>query len=108
MYNSFERMMIFRRYSPNFLAAFWIVTMVAIWLAFAPTQAGGAAAYIIVIGNSMEPNFHIGDLIIVHAEPTYQIGDAVTYRNLELNNFVFHRIISQELGRYSLQGDNSC
>lgn len=100
-------MMIFRRYSPNFLAAFWIVTMIAIWLAFAPTQAGGAASYIIVIGNSMEPKFHIGDLIIVHEEPTYQIGDAVTYRNLELNSFVFHRIVSLGLGRYSLRGDNN-
>ncbi len=81
--------------------------MIAIWFAFAPTQAGGAASYIIVIGNSMEPNFYIGDLIIVHEEPAYQIGDAVTYRNLELSSFVFHRIVSQKLGRYSLKGDNN-
>ena len=89
------------------MSAFWVVTMVAIWLAFAPTRVGGAASYIIVIGNSMEPTFHIGDLIIVHEEPAYQIGDAVTYRNQELGSFVFHRIVSQKLGRYSLQGDNN-
>jgi len=81
--------------------------MIAIWLTFAPTQAGGMASYIIVIGNSMEPNFHVGDLVIAHEEPNYQIGDAVVYRNLELENFVFHRIISQEMGRYTLKGDNN-
>jgi len=81
--------------------------MIVTWLAFAPTQAGGMASYIIVIGNSMEPNFHIGDLVITQQEPAYQIGDAVVYRNLELDSFVFHRIISQELERYTLKGDNN-
>ena len=81
--------------------------MIVTWLAFAPTQAGGMASYIIVIGNSMEPNFHIGDLVITQQEPAYQIGDAVVYRNLELGSFVFHRIISQELERYTLKGDNN-
>jgi len=55
----------------------------------------------------MEPNFHIGDLVITHEEANYQIGDAVVYRNLELSNFVFHRIIAQELGRFTLQGDHN-
>jgi signal peptidase I len=81
--------------------------MIAVWLAFAPTQVGGTASYIIVIGKSMEPSFHIGDLVIVHREPIYQVGDAIVYRNLELKNFVFHRIISQQMGYYTLQGDNN-
>jgi len=65
------------------------------------------ASYIIIVGKSMEPNFHIGDLVIVHQEANYQIGDAVVYRNLELSNFVFHRIIEQKLGRFTLKGDNN-
>ncbi len=81
--------------------------MIAVWLAFAPTQVGGMASYIIIIGNSMEPKFHIGDLIIVHEQPTYQVGDAIVYQNLELKNFVFHRITSQQLGHYTLKGDNN-
>jgi signal peptidase I len=89
------------------MSGFWIAAMIAIWLAFAPTQAGGMASYIIVIGNSMEPGFHIGDLVIVHEEADYQIGDAVVYRNLELGSFVFHRVIEQEMGRFTLQGDNN-
>jgi signal peptidase I len=101
------RMTIYKRFSPNLISGFWIVMMIAIWLVFAPAQAGGMASYIIVIGNSMEPNFHIGDLIIVHEEAVYQVGDAVVYRNLELGSFVFHRIIEQEMGRFTLQGDNN-
>jgi len=81
--------------------------MIAVWLAFAPTQAGGMASYIVVIGKSMEPNFHIGDLVIVHRGPIYQIGDAIVYRNQDLDNFVFHRIVSEQLGHYSLKGDNN-
>lgn len=91
----------------NLTAGFWLVAMLALWITFAPTQAGGLASYILVVGNSMEPNFHIGDLVIVHEEAQYQIGDAVVYRNLELGNFVFHRIIGETLGRFTLQGDNN-
>ena len=100
-------MSLYKKFSPNVLSGFWLAAMIAMWLAFAPTQAGGLASYIVVIGNSMEPNFHIGDLVIVHEEPNYQIGDAVVYRNLELSNFVFHRIIEQKLGHFTLQGDNN-
>jgi signal peptidase len=96
-----------RRFFPNLGSAFSIVIMIAVWLAFAPTQVGGLASYIIVIGKSMEPKFHIGDLVIVHEEPMYQIGDAIVYRNRELNSFVFHRIISQQMERYTLKGDNN-
>ena len=100
-------MAINKKFSTNIFSAFWVVMMIVTWLAFAPIQAGGMASYVIVIGNSMEPNFHIGDLVITHQEPIYQIGDAVVYRNLELSSFVFHRIISQELERYTLKGDNN-
>ena len=96
-----------KRFSPNLISGTWLVLMVTLWLAFAPVQAGGLASYIIVIGNSMEPNFHIGDLVIVHEEATYQVGDAVVYHNVDLENFVFHRIIKDELGRFTLQGDNN-
>jgi len=100
-------MTVFKRFSPNVSAAFWAVTMIALWLAFAPAKAGGAASYIIVIGNSMEPEFHIGDLVIARETATYQVGDAVAYRNAELESYVFHRIVSSASGRYLLKGDNN-
>ncbi|MBK9928015.1 MAG: signal peptidase I [Anaerolineales bacterium] len=100
-------MTLYKRFFPNITSSFWFVMMIVMWLAFAPRQAGGMASYIIVIGNSMEPNFHIGDLIIVHEEPRYEVGDAVVYDNRELGNFVFHRIIAEKLGRFTLKGDNN-
>lgn len=81
--------------------------MIAVWIAFAPTQVGGMASYIIVIGQSMEPKFHKGDLVIVHKEPRYEVGDVIVYQNKILKSFVFHRIISQQLGHYTLKGDNN-
>jgi signal peptidase I len=100
-------MAVYKRFSPNIRSAFSIVMAMAIWLAFAPTQVGGLASYIIIIGKSMEPKFHKGDLVIVHKEPTYEVGDVIVYSNTELQKFVFHRIISQQLGQYTLKGDNN-
>lgn len=95
------------RWSRSLLSAFWLVLTAAIWIAFAPIQAGGQAAYIVVIGKSMEPNFHFGDLIIVQHESNYSIGDIVAYKNAQLKNNVFHRIIGFENNRYILKGDNN-
>ena len=55
----------YRRWSTAITSAIWLVLTAAIWIAFAPIQMGGSLAYVIVNGNSMEPNFHIGDLVIV-------------------------------------------
>ena len=97
----------YKRFSPNFFSGMWFIVMIAVWIAFAPVQMGGLASYIIVIGNSMEPNFHIGDLVVVHDEAFYQVGDAVVYRNPEFGSFIFHRIIEQEMNRFILKGDNN-
>ncbi len=100
-------MTIYRKLSPSLNYALLISILLFVWMLFAPIQAGGNASYVIVIGKSMEPKFHVGDLIIVHREAQYQKGDAVTYRNQELNSFVFHRIVDQSMGRFTLKGDNN-
>ena len=84
-----------------------IVSLVTIWLAFAPTRAGGRAAYVMVNGNSMEPGFHRGDLAIVRKAGIYQVGDVVTYRDARMGAFVIHRIIGVEQDHYILKGDNN-
>ena len=81
--------------------------LAAIWIAFAPTMVGGQASYVVVNGNSMEPDFHRGDLVIVRAASTYRVGDIVTYRNAELKAFVIHRIIATEQDHYVFKGDNN-
>lgn len=96
-----------KKFYPNVLSAFSITAMVAIWLMFAPVQAGGLASYVVVIGQSMEPKFHVGDLVIAHREASYEVGDAVVYHNGQLASYIFHRIIARDNGRYTLQGDNN-
>jgi len=81
--------------------------LATIWIAFAPTLIGGRASYVVVNGNSMEPRFHRGDLVIVQAASIYNVGDIVIYRNAEMNAFVIHRIIAIEQGRYIFKGDNN-
>lgn len=77
------------------------------FMAFAPTQLGGAVTYVIVNGNSMEPGFFRGDLVLVRVEPAYGVGDAVVYQDPNMGSFVFHRIIRLELDHFILQGDNN-
>jgi len=96
-----------KRWWQAVLAAFLLVFVFAAWIVFAPLQLGGQAAYVIVTGNSMEPGFHLGDLVVVHQQFVYQVGDIVAYRNAELRNYVFHRIIGKNLDHFILQGDHN-
>ena len=95
------------RWSQAIVSAFLVVVLITTWIAFAPTPVGGLSSYIMIVGNSMEPDFHRGDLVIVHRAPEYYVGEAVAYRNPELKRNVFHRIISNEYDHYTLKGDNN-
>ena len=46
-------------------SALLLVGMATAWIIFAPMQFGGQVAYVIVNGNSMEPLYQPGDLVIV-------------------------------------------
>jgi signal peptidase I len=83
-----------------------LVLFSAIWVAFAPIQFGGQAAYVIVNGNSMEPLYQRGDLVIIRAQPDYQIGDIVTYRHPQIGP-VIHRIIGRDVERFVFKGDHN-
>ena len=96
-----------RNYSQAIPSAFMLVLMAVIWVVFAPMQAGGQAAYIVVIGNSMEPKFHRGDLVIVQRDTHYTIGDVVAYKNAELKSNVIHRIINTQSSHFVFKGDNN-
>lgn len=91
--------------------AFWsgaiLVVALTGWSLFAPPQLGGQASMVIVDGNSMQPGYHQGDLIIVRSANYYQVGDIVAYKHLQMGKYVIHRIIGEELNRFVLQGDNN-
>lgn len=94
------------RYS-SFFAAFLVVLTLTAWLVFLPIQFGGVTAYVMVNGNSMEPTYYMGDLVITRREASYEKGDIVTYFNSDINQYVIHRIVGRESGRFVLQGDNN-
>jgi signal peptidase I len=89
-----------------FSSAMILVLLGAVWFTLMPVQFGGRAAYAIINGNSMEPNFHRGDLVILHRASVYQINDVVTYRHPEIGP-VIHRIINREGDRFFFKGDNN-
>lgn len=100
-------MKLFGRQSSTIFGVLALALLAGIWVLFMPVQLGGQATYVIISGNSMEPGFHFGDLVIVRQEATYQIGDIVTYHNAELDRNVIHRIIGLEPGHFTLKGDNN-
>ncbi len=100
-------MSIYHRRYQAILAAFWLTLIVVVWASFAPLQVGGQATYVIVAGQSMEPNLHLGDLVIVHRTSSYRVGDVVAYQNADINRYVIHRIINEKQGHFLLQGDNN-
>ena len=77
------------------------------WSFFAPTQLGGGTSYAIIVGNSMEPKLHRGDLAVVRAQSSYRPGDVVLYDSRELGTKVLHRIVRVEGRRFVLKGDNN-
>lgn len=55
----------------------------------------------------MLPNFHSGDLVLLHAEPRYNVGEVAGYHNAQLGVTVMHRIVAIKGGRYTFKGDNN-
>lgn len=88
-------------------AVFLLFFLLIFWLTLAPAQIGGPLTYAIVNGNSMEPGFFLGDLVLLRKEPAYGAGDAVVYLDPKMGKYVFHRIIAMEGDHFILQGDNN-
>jgi len=87
------------------LAVAWAVTL-------RPTSLGGPATYVVVRGDSMLPDFHSGDLVVLQARSDYGPGDVVGYRvpdgEIGAGHVVVHRIVEGDgaLG-YTVEGDNN-
>lgn len=80
--------------------------MAVAWIVFAPVQVGGRTSYVIVNGNSMEPKFHGGDLVITREMDGYAAGDVAAYRHPEIGP-VIHRIVERDGERFVFKGDNN-
>jgi len=83
------------------------LALLAGWLTLGPAQLGGPASFAVVVGTSMEPQLHRGDLAVVRAGSKPQAGDIVLYESAELGANVLHRVLRAEGDRYVLKGDNN-
>lgn len=87
------------------LAAAWFVVL-------RPASLGGPATYVVIRGDSMEPTYATGDLVVARADTSYSVGEVVAYRvpdgDLGAGLVVVHRIAGGSgQGGYTMQGDNN-
>lgn len=80
---------------------------ILIWLVLAPPELGGSTRYAMVVGKSMLPTLHSGDLVLLRSALAYQVGDIVGYMDPNLKAIIVHRIISSANGQYVTKGDNN-
>lgn len=83
------------------------LALLFLWVMLGPRQLGGSVSYVITQGNSMEPAFHEGDLVIVREAADYAVGDVIAAHDKKLKASVLHRIIQEQEGRYVTKGDNN-
>lgn len=76
-----------------------------------PTWLGGPATIVRVAGVSMEPGMHTGDLVLVHDQDSYEVGDVVAFRVPQPESarrpHVIHRVVQDDAGVFTLRGDNN-
>ncbi len=78
---------------------------------FWPASLGGSSHLIVVEGHSMQPTFHLGDIVITRDDPHPRIGDIIVYRipkgQAGEGMLIIHRVKSIRAdGTYQTQGDN--
>jgi signal peptidase len=76
-----------------------------------PASLGGSTRFIVVQGESMEPRYHIGDVVMVKANDHPHIGDIIVFSVPEgepgEGMLVVHRVHSvRPDGTYETKGDN--
>lgn len=75
--------------------------------AFAPAAIGGLSTYASTAGTSMAPDFETGDLVILKKSGPLVVGDIAGYRSGLTGQIVVHRVIAEDNGRLTFQGDNN-
>ncbi len=66
---------------------------------------GTSMPMVSVVSGSMEPNLHVGDLMIVHRPAQYEVGDIAIYNQGKIT--IIHRIIEITPSGYRFKGDNN-
>ncbi|MBK5222782.1 MAG: signal peptidase I [Acidimicrobiia bacterium] len=84
-----------------------IAVLALVWFVYlAPVELGGATSYIRISGESMEPTYYTGDLVMLRERDNYRVGDIVAFR--AQGGIVIHRIIGGDSQTgFTMQGDNN-
>jgi signal peptidase len=88
------------------------VLVVLFWAQYLRPQAlGGNAGYVLVSGQSMEPRYHTGDLVLVEQQASYHPGQVIAYRvpkgDAMAGAQVIHRIVGGDAKHgFVVRGDN--
>jgi signal peptidase len=89
-----------------------VVLVCAFWAQFLrPQSLGGRAGYVLVSGQSMEPRYHTGDMVLVERQSSYHKGQVIAYHvpkgDAMAGAQVIHRIIGGDAKHgFLVQGDN--
>ena len=89
-----------------------VVVVCLFWAHFLrPESLGGRAGYVLVSGQSMEPRYHTGDLVLVQRHAGYHVGQVIAYRVPKGDPMagaqVIHRIVGGDAkSGFVVQGDN--
>jgi len=89
-----------------------LVTLLIVGLAVYlwPARFGGSTRLVIVSGQSMEPTYDLGDIVIARDGTDYGVGDIVVFAVPEgeaKGLLVIHRIVGvDDNGNFATQGDN--
>jgi signal peptidase I len=88
----------------------WSLVVTVAWLLL-PLQYGGSLGTTVVSGQSMEPTFWTGDLVVTWRTGDYEVGDAVVYQVPEGEPgeglHVVHRVVEQTDQGFVMLGDNN-
>ena len=80
-----------------------LYSIVVRYIAHTPQPSVFGWSWAVVISGSMEPEISVNDLIVVHKEDNYEIGDVITYENG--NSVVTHRIVDKNDEEFITKGD---
>jgi len=82
--------------------------LVAWWFTFGPVALGGPATFVVVDGQSMEPVYAIGDLVVARARAEYAPGDIAVFFAPDRRRYVIHRLEERvDDGSWLTIGDNN-
>lgn len=101
---------VFQKIRDVLVSIFTIIVIIACWYAIIVKMilkidvpmVGGYSA-LIVLSGSMEPTIMTGEVIVIHEENEYNVGDILTYRDGSV--LVTHRIVDETTTTFTTRGD---